>query len=331
MSGYGITGPQKDVYLSSRVRLARNIVDYPYGSALDKTGAAEIAQRVKGALCESGEYSWTDFSALAENEKLALVEKNVASPEMLEKSNSSAIAENKEKGIAVLVGEEDHIRVQCIKQGLDIKGAFDGALEAERLIDKKEKLAFSRELGYLTHCPTNLGTGMRASVMMFLPMLTATGEIRGLDGYLQKIGLTVLGEMGEGSRARGCLYQISNRLSLGVTEEEICSRLLEAVSTLADHERSLRESARGSDISLEDRIMRSLGTARYARQVSTDELFRLYSDLRLGIALGYIDKSYDELDKLRIDCMSGALCCKAGRTLSAAERDRLRAETLRSF
>lgn len=323
-------GEERDVFLSSRVRLARNIVDYPFGENLDKTGAAEISERVKNALLQDCGYTFTEFSALAENERMAYVEKNLASPEMLESKAHSAIVENREKGVCVLVGEEDHIRIQAIRSGLDLKGALRAAIDAESLIKEREKLAFSKKLGYLTHCPTNLGTGMRASVMMFLPMLTQTGRLNGLDSSLQRIGLTIRGNMGEGSRGEGCLYQISNRITLGVTEEEIIQRLTDAVTALAAAEREARESASGN-IALEDRIMRSYGIMKYARSVDTKELYRLYSDVRLGICLGLIDKSLEEVDRLRMECMRGNLCLLYGNELSAEKRDEKRAEKLRGF
>ncbi len=330
MHWFEYSGDRRDVVLSSRVRLARNIVDYPFGENLDKTGAAEIGERVKRAFSEGEGYRFTEFSALAENERSAYVEKSLASPDMIGAKLFSAIVENKEKGLAVLVGEEDHIRIQAIKAGLDLEGALAAALEADSLIEKREKIAFSKELGYLTHCPTNLGTGMRASVMLFLPLLTETGRMRGMDAHLQKIGLTLRGASGEGSAPEGCLYQVSNRITLGVTEEEIIKRIGEAAESLAAAERELWEKHR-KDEALEDRIWRSYGIMKYARSVDTGELNRLYSDVRLGICLGHIDIDPAALDRLRIECMRGGLCLEAGRDLSARERDRKRADKLRSF
>lgn len=326
-------GAERDVFVSSRVRLARNLADYPFAPVLEKTGAGEIIERVSTALCENEGYTVTDFSALAENEKVSLVEKHLASPEMIKNSLPSAIVENRGKGVSVLVGEEDHVRIQSIGAGLCLEGCLEAALEAEELIDRREKIAFSKELGYLTHCPTNLGTGMRASVMMFLPLLTMTKRIGALENTLQKIGLTVRGTVGEGSASKGCLYQISNRVSLGVSEEEIIKNLTDAAEEIAEAERALRKKlASGEDVSLEDRIMRSVGIMKYARSVDTEELYRLYSDVRLGVSVGYVKGTCEaELDRLLVECLPATLSISSGRALSAKERDRARAQKLRAF
>ncbi|MBE6588287.1 MAG: ATP--guanido phosphotransferase [Ruminococcaceae bacterium] len=330
MFWYEYKGPEKDVFVSSRVRLARNIVDYPFGERLDDACGREIAERVKKALSQDCGYTFTEFSTLAEKEKISLVENHRASPEMLRARAFSAIAENEEKSVSVLIGEEDHIRIQAIRSGLDLSGAREACFEAEGLIDKNEKFAYSEKLGYLTHCPTNLGTGMRASVMMFLPMLTRMGRMEGVRQSLHKIGLTVRGESGEGSAARGDLYQISNRTTLGVSEEEIINNLNEAANAVAREERALREKyiTNGTKDS-EDRIMRSLGIMKYARIVDTQELYRLYSDVRLGISCGLIKGDESELDRLLISCLPANLCILAGADLSASERDIERAKRLR--
>lgn len=326
-------GEQRDVFVSSRVRLARNLSDYPFPPCLEKTGAGEIIERVKNALSKEKGYSTTDFSTLAEKEKISLVEKHLSSPEMLRNSLPSAIVENKEKGVSVLVGEEDHIRIQAIGAGLCLSQCLESAFEAEELIDEREKIAYSQKLGYLTHCPTNLGTGMRASVMMFLPMLTLSGRMTGLEGMLQKIGLTVRGTVGEGSSSKGSLYQISNRVSLGVSEEEIIKNLTDAAEELANAERELRKTyMEEKDLSLEDRIMRSYGIMKYARSVDTEELYRLYSDVRLGVSMGYVKGLCEaDIDSLLLKCKPATLCILEGKDLDARSRDMTRAARLRAL
>ncbi len=333
MYWYNHNGIENDIFVSSRVRLARNLVDYPFYEKLEPALADEMIGRIKKDFQGMEEYFFTDFNTLAENDRLAMVEKNLASREMLRKKLPSAIVENKEDMVTILLCEEDHIRIQSILPGFDLFGAYERALKAERIIDKKEKIAYSEKLGYLTHCPTNLGTGMRASVMMFLPMLTMTGRMRGLEGALSKIGLTVRGVRGEGSSFSGDLYQISNRVTLGLREEEILDNLKEAVLSLTKEERELRgEIQKNEDMTLRDRIMRSYGVMKYACLVDTEELYRLYSDIRLGISLGYIeDFSEKEADTMLVECMAANLYPGEDSLPKPSERDKKRAQRLRSL
>ena len=332
MYWYEDNNAERGVYVSSIVRLARNFADYPFEPRLDKTGASEIIEKVKKDLCSDPEYTFTDFSTLDENQKYSMVDKHLVSPEMAEKKTPSAIVENQSKGIVVMICEEDHLRIQSIRAGLDLDGAYKACCEADDKIDAAEKIAYDDTLGYLTHCPTNLGTGMRASVMMFLPALTLTGRIRGLSHQLSALGLTVRGVTGEGSTAKGSLYQFSNCTSLGMTEEEILDNLKETTAKIAETEQRLRsELDKRSGEALRDRIMRAYGTMKYAYALNSEEMYRLYSDVRLGICLGYItDMTLVQLDSLLIDTLPATLSAQAGKELSPAERDRLRAEKVRA-
>lgn len=308
-------GREADVYISSRVRFARNLEDYPCEPILCETGAREIIEKVRGALSDG--YAEKEITE-------DLSEKHVISREFVNKKGPKALFVNDDTDVYTMVCEEDHLRIQCVKPGLDIKGAFEGATECDMLIDEKLSIAFDEKLGYLTHCPTNLGTGMRASVMMHLPALTATNRLRGLEAQLSKLGFTVRGCHGEGSEALGCLYQISNSSSLGHTEEEIIESLERCAESVAKAERDMRgrlERERGD--ALRDKIMRSLGIARHAYMIDTAELYSLYSDIRLGISLGYIEKNIAELDRALLTCQRATLT--GGRETTAAERDKKRA------
>lgn len=332
MLWYETEGTDRDVFVSTRVRLARNLVDYPFEPRLGEAGAKEIIEKVRSALESEQGYSFTDFSKINESEKLSLVEKHLVSPEFARKNTPCAIIENSEKQIYVMVCEEDHIRIQCILAGFNPKGALEAALKADAVIDAKLHVAFDEQLGYLTHCPTNLGTGLRISVMMFLPALTAAGRIKSIQGQLSKIGLTVRGTTGEGSAAKGCLYQFSNCVTQGVTEEEILNNLREAAGSIAQAERETRRQLlENNEDLLRDRVMRALGIMRSAYMVDTEELYRLYADVRMGIAMGICEKAtYSQLDSLLIQCMPATLTTQSGKSLSAPQRDKLRAELLRT-
>ncbi len=331
MYWYNDEGKERDVFVSSRVRLARNLADYPFEPYLTDKDAAEIIDKVCGALNEKKGYSFIDFSALAENEKLSMVERHLVSPDMAEKTTRSAIVENEQEGLFVMLCEEDHVRIQAIRTGFDIQGAFKSACKADDLIDAAVDVAYDEKLGYITHCPTNLGTGMRASVMMFLPALTMTGRIKGIQNQLTKLGLCVRGMTGEGSAAKGCLYQFSNSVTQGVSEEDIITNLEEAVKQIASKERDLRkELLCNSSDELRDRVMRAWGTMKYAWILSSDEMLRLYADVRLGVSLGIITEIDEKgLDSLIFECMPATLCVSAGGELPGDKRDRLRAQKIR--
>ena len=218
------------------------------------------------------------------------------------------------------------MRIQAIKAGFELEKAYKEASEAEALLDEKLNFAFDEKLGYLTHCPTNLGTAMRASVMMFLPALTMTSRITAIENQLSKLGRTVRGSDGEGSGAKGCLYQISNRAGLGLSEEEIISNLKNAAKSIASAEREVREKLneqRGD--ALKDKIMRSVGVLNYAYMISSEELFELYADVRLGASLGMVEKDPAQIDTMLFENLPCHIKSEEG-VLSPAERDKARAK-----
>ena len=331
MLWYETEGKERDVFVSTRVRLARNLIDYPFEPRLGETGAKEIIEKAAGALNAENGYTCTLLSALSPTARLSLAEKHLISPEFAKKRTPGALITNEEKQMYVMVCEEDHLRIQCIRPGFDPEGALAAALEADAALDAATQVAFDEQLGYLTHCPTNLGTGLRISVMMFLPALTITGRWGSVQAQLSKIGLTVRGTTGEGSNAKGCLYQFSNCVTQGMTEEEILDNLKRAVGSIAAAERETRKQLlENNEDALRDRVMRALGTLRHAYLMDSEELYRLYADVRLGVALGICENVEESrLDGLLVHCMPATLSEDAGEALSSAARDKLRARTLR--
>lgn len=331
MLWYEMTGRDSDVVVSSRVRLARNLTDYPFGDRLNEPSAKEIIEKVKNVFESESGYTFTDFSALDSISRAAEANRHKVSLEFAQSGGPTALIESDEKQIYIMVLEEDHIRIQSIKPGSSLAEAYEAAREADRLIDKRLNVAYDEKLGYLTHCPTNLGTGMRASVMMFLPALTMKGGIRSLQDQLGKIGLTIRGMTGEGSSADGCLYQISNQVTLGSTEEEIITKLDKICETIVEQERELRRKLmNGSDGKFVNKIMRSYGIMLYATLVDSAELAQLYADVRLGAALGIIDNlPLNTLDKMLIHGMSGVLMSENKGVKTPSERDVARANMIR--
>ena len=335
MKWYESEGKDRDVVCSTRVRLARNLVDYPFEPKLDEPSAKAIISRLGSVFTENAGYSLVDFGSLDANTRASYAEQHIVSPEFAAKKTPHALFENDEKQIYVMACEEDHIRAQAIIAGYDLDEAYARVCEAEKMIDEKLNIAYSEELGYLTHCPTNLGTAMRASVMMFLPAMTANGEMGAIRNQLEKLGLTVRGMSGEGTRALGCLYQISNSVTLGITEEETLSKLSDVVGYITERERELRKAMKDGDagVELEDKVRRSYGIMAYALKISSSELLGLYADVRLGAAMGLIDAELSSLDKMLMTTMPATLVSHGGDELaaSAVMRDKARAAKVREI
>jgi len=331
MAWYNSTGKECDTVVSSRIRFARNIADYPFDSKLDTTSCNEIIEKVTRALGD--DYEKIDFLKLSGAEARSYMEKRYVSPVFSQKKNPHSLFVQEKNGISVMVCEEDHIRLQCIMPGLSLREAYENASKTDELLDDGLNIAFNEELGYLTHCPTNLGLAMRASVMMFLPALTMTRSIESLSIQLSKLGFTVRGMYGEGTDPDGSLYQISNRVTMGVSESDVISRLEETVRKIIEKERRARDIIKSdSFIALSDRIFRSFGVLKYARVITSKEFMKLYSDVRLGISLGIIEGiSYETLGEIMIGSMpANIIISNGGKNMSDSERDVKRADYIRS-
>lgn len=331
MTWYETMGKDSDVVVSSRVRLARNLVDYPFDGRLDDASAKEIINRVGKVFEDDDSFKFIDFSSLNEVERIALAEAHIVSPEFAKKKTPRALIESDERQSYIMVLEEDHIRIQTILSGFSLDEAYRRAAALDDKIDGALNIAYDEKLGYLTHCPTNLGTGMRASVMMFLPAITYAGGIRSLQNQLGKIGLIIRGAAGEGSSADGYLFQISNQVTLGTTEEETLSKISKIAEKIIEQERGLRERMIKADKErMTDRIMRSYGTMLYATLIDTTEMFKLYSDVRLGATLGVIDcVKTEQLDEMLIRGAPAMLMNEYKDIKTTRERDHARADMIR--
>lgn len=322
-----------DVVVSTRVRLARNLKDYPFSPRLDETGACEIIEKVR-AVPELADFEYTDFGELSPELAMSLAERHIVSPEFAAGNDVRGLLADPDSGVYIMLAEEDHIRLQCLMAGSTLSEVYEKALALERAMDKNLDFAYSERFGYLTHCPTNLGTGMRASVMLFLPALTAAKEIGPIRNQLTKLGLTVRGMSGEGSGADGCLYQISNQITLGISEEETVKKLTGITESIVKRERELRGSVSGEQfLKLRDSVRRAMGIMRYAELLGTKELFELYSKVRLGAALGMTDGvSCEMLDGLLFTSMPATITAEAGDAVKTPlDRDAVRAAKARAL
>ena len=221
MAWYNEKGVNDGIVLATRVRLARNLADYPFSGRLTSAGASEIIEKVRSALPEYGSVS---FSSLSQAEAHSYVERHYVSPAFTDRRLPRTLLTGEGERVQIMVCEEDHLRIQSFVPGFDPQSAFESDCKADELLCTKLKIAFDGELGYLTQCPTNLGNAMRVSAMMFLPALSLGGRIEGLAPGLNKLGMTVRGMYGEGSRADGYVYQISNSGSLGMSESDIIKK-----------------------------------------------------------------------------------------------------------
>lgn len=332
MSWYSTAGKNADTVISSRIRLARNVSGYLFASKLDAALANEIIEKVSAPL-ESAGFRKINFADISPIMATSFVERHYASPDFAAKDSPHALLLRESEGLAVMVCEEDHLRIQSILPGLALEEAYQNASRIEKRLDEDFDFSYHESLGYLTHCPTNLGTGMRASVMMFLPALTKNGYMDALASQLSKIGLTVRGLFGEGSGAAGCMYQISNQVTLGISEENTIQKLNGAVGQIIESERRARKEFSGELLDrLTDTVLRAEGILKYAHRISSEEFIRLMAEVRFGISLGVIkDVSYEQLGTLLVDVMPATLTLSSENTpKTESARDKLRAQKIQA-
>ena len=316
--------------VSTRVRLARNLEGYPFPNRLkSEKQAKEIIRLVSSGFSRLDEFRLYYMDKVTEEEADVLKDNHLISPNLINNKRFSAALINSEENLSIMINEEDHLREQCIVKGLDLKLAYDTMSEIDNGISRTMKFAYDEQLGYLTACPTNLGTGLRASVMLFLPALTMGGVMPKVIRSISKLGLTVRGVYGEGSEAEGYMYQISNEVTLGVSEEEILSQVEEVVKKVCELEESERAKLKVGPSSLEvkDDCMRAYGIVTNCAVLSTGELVKLAAKVKLGALLGYIKiDDVSLIDELVIQMRPANINTLAGRTLTPIDRDMFRAQ-----
>ncbi len=329
-------GPDSDIILSSRIRLARNLSDFNYPILEEQKHLEEIRDFFQEeyehqTFQEYEDFSFIPIQALTEIERRVLVEKHLISPHLAKQGSASAAIISKNEQVSVMINEEDHLRIQLYFPGYQLRRALDKAFEFDDWLEEKVNYAFDETKGYLTTCPTNVGTGMRASVMMHLPALVMTKQMNQLLPAINQLGLVVRGIYGEGSEAFGNIFQISNQITLGKSEEDIVEDLKSVVDQLIEHEREIRSRMlEQSSLHLEDRIYRSYGVLEYSRVIESKEAAKCISNVRLGIDLGIIkDIPRNILNELMTLTQPGFLQQYAKHPLTAKERDILRASLIR--
>lgn len=326
----------RQIVLSSRLRLARNLAGRPFPNRLTDEQAAALAQEVVAKLqsCAAGEdWQTLRLDDLLQVEKGVLLEKHLLSRDILQHTPGRLLAVNPAQNLAVMINEEDHLRMQVILPGLQLAAGWQQISRLDDRLARGLDFAYDDKLGFLTSCPTNLGTGLRASVMLHLPALYLTNKLDGIFRQLPQAGLTVRGVYGEGSQSQSGLYQISNQVTLGYSEDEIVSRLQQLVEEIIAQELQAREWLRQNRLPwLQDRVGRAVGILANAHLLSTDEAMEHLSMLRLGVAMGLTDViSYRELNLLMLSMQTPFLQVVASKELNQLERDEARASLSRQF
>ena len=284
----------KTTVISTRIRLARNFAAYPFPRRMDDAQAEDIVYLVGEGLKQFDEFTKYEIDGLSRQQATLLKERYLISPALL-KSKKGAAFVSDDKAISVMVNEEDHLREQYIYKGFDLYKAYERISGIDDGLAELYDFAFDDKLGYITACPSNLGTGMRASVMMFLPGLTQNGGLKAVLPTLKENGLTVRGTFGEGSTTEGCIYQISNERTLGVSEKDILDAVIDTTKMLCKQEGKAREEMlKKSGAELKDKCLRSFGTLTNCAILSEEELYSKLLEVRLGIALGFLQAADSE-------------------------------------
>ncbi len=324
-------GEQSDIVVSTRIRLARNLNEYPFPNKLNTKSRTALNNIIKDAVETDNKFDlrFVEMKSLARFEAASMAERHIISPEFASDANGRALMISKDEDICIMLNEEDHIRIQIMKSGFALDEAYQVADEIDDLLGNKLEYAFDERIGYLTQCPTNLGTGMRASVMLHLPALTMNGQIHKLINTISKLGLTFRGAFGEGTKATGDMYQLSNQITLGISEEFAIKNLKAITLQLCANERAAREELLKS-IDTEDAIFRAYGTLKWARLLSTKELMDNLSLVRLGSVAGKISVPIETLNELMISMQPASINVMAQQKLDEKERDTIRATKVRN-
>ncbi|MDI9508511.1 MAG: protein arginine kinase [Clostridiales bacterium] len=328
--------PDGDVVISSRVRLARNLEDYRFSPLLDESEAVRLVDEVKKltpslAQQDKRKYYACNIKSLNDIDKIAMVERHIVSPLLIEKDQTTGLILSEDETVSIMINEEDHVRLQAIIGGLNLEKAYEVASRIDDIAYEKLKFAYDEKYGYMTSCPTNTGTGMRASCMVFLPALSSARMIQRLIEEVGRYGVTIRGIYGEGTKSLGNIYQISNQKTLGNSEREIIENLRRIVEQVMKQERRRREymlSLNSEEI--EDQVYRAYGILKYARQITSDDAMNFLSQLKFGADCGLIkfDREFN-VHRMMMGVQPGSLQWTLGKNVGSNSRDQSRAEYIR--
>lgn len=333
MNWYLQSSSDSDVAKSTRIRLARNIHGFNF-NLTKKEEIEALENKVKDNLYNIG-YGLKFFKLkdMDDITKMSLVEKNLISPDfVLKRNDTGSILINDEENICIMIGEEDHLRIQVFSCGLDLKNTLNLAIELDEKIGEILGYAINKKYGYLTACPSNVGTGLRASVMVHLPALSKTKNTRKILEAISNFGINIRGVYGENTESTGDMYQISNKQTLGISEQEVIENLNVIVEKIIEQERKARKILTKDDVELEDMVYRSYGILSNCRKISSEETRELLSNIKLGTDLGILKELTDlKVQKLYLYTKPANLQKYLGEQYEAIERDIKRAEVIKNI
>src|SRR5690348_7022395 len=329
------TGPESDIVISSRIRLARNVAAFPFTNRASAYQKAEIEGMLRDRVARldlEPRLEYINVPNLSPLDRQFLVERQLISRELAGADGPRGVAIGPRETVSIMVNEEDHLRLQVMRSGFALDEAWQDIDKVDDQLEQRVSYAFSDEFGYLTACPTNVGTGMRASVMLHLPALVLTRQVEKVFRALQKINLAVRGLYGEGSRASGDFYQISNQVTLGKSETTILSEIREVIPQIITYERQARTTmVRETRQALQDKVARAYGTLCSATMMTSEETMDLLSSVRLGVNLGLLDDiTIPTVNELFIQTQPAHLQKIMGASLDGEERNAARARYLRN-
>lgn len=327
-------GPESDIVISTRIRLARNVAGFPFMTQADDDIRRQLVDSLRTTIAatDCGQHlQFVDVAALDDIDKQLLVERQLISRELAQSEGPRGVVIGEGEHVSIMLNEEDHVRIQVLHSGLALEKTWEQINDLDNSLEARTSFAFDEELGYLTACPTNVGTGIRVSVMLHLPALRITREIQKVHQAAQKINLAVRGLYGEGSQAMGDFYQISNQITLGCSEQDLLDNLAEVVPNILGYERRVRDLlCRDNKAQLDDQIARAMGILTSARSISSEETMHLLSSVRLGVNLGLVPEvTIATVNELFIHTQPSHLQKLHGGPLKTAERNVARAAYLR--
>lgn len=338
MSWYLSKGPEWDVVLSSRVRIARDLDVYPFPHLMEDSQKVIVRDRVIEAIRTintktNDRFVTLNMELLPDTDRQALVEKHLISEELAKGGVGCSVCISRDESISIMINEEDHIRIQVMDAGFSLRKTYKKTETIAVELEKMLPVAFSEKYGFLTACPTNIGTGMRASVMVHLPALTSSGRMKSLSDGLSQAGFVVRGYLGEHSQADGNIYQLSNQITLGISEIDILTGFERMVQEVLELERKLRtEIYESNPMKITDRVYRSYGELLYARMMTDVEAMKKISDLRLGIALGiFTEQTLEKMAQISSYIGSASVQKECGELISPRQQEINRAQKIRSL
>jgi protein arginine kinase len=325
------SGPRADEILSTRVRLARNVAGFRFVGRAREEELEAVFEKARASVAAApllSEGAVTGIDELLVLDRHFLLERHLLSHDLTAEAKHRGLAFARDESLSVMINEEDHLRLQCLKSGMQLDEAWELVNRLDDQVGERLPLAFQQGLGYLTACPTNVGTGMRASVLVHLPSLVLTQRIKKVLTGVTQVGLAVRGFHGEGSEVVGNFFQISNQVTLGVSEAGTIEKLQGVVLQILDMEAKARESLlRDARAQVEDKVGRALGTLKYARLLSSQEAMGLLSAMRFGVTIGLTNTpDLATLNEILLYCQPAHLQKLVGREMASEERNEVRAQ-----